>query len=61
MGTPLGPKYKPYSYMDPLGISLHCASGRGAQETIKDRDVRGQYGLFAREPQGPLIVVSPSE
>ena len=22
MGTPLGPKYVPYNYMDPLGVSL---------------------------------------
>ena len=22
MGTPLGPKYIPYTYMDPLGISM---------------------------------------
>ena len=22
MGTPLGPKYVPYTYMDPLGLGL---------------------------------------
>ena len=25
MGTPLGPKYIPYTYMDPLGISIITA------------------------------------
>ena len=24
MGTPLGPKYIPYTYMDPLGIGDRC-------------------------------------
>ena len=24
MGTPLGPKYIPYTYMDPLGMELSC-------------------------------------
>ena len=28
MGTPLGPKYIPYTYMDPLGIMAHVGGGR---------------------------------
>ena len=26
MGTPLGPEYIPYGYMDPLGNIVHCFS-----------------------------------
>ena len=36
MGTPLGPKYIPYTYMDPLGMigpQLKCQGGaRGCRE-----------------------------
>ena len=28
MGTPLGPKYIPYDYMDPLGLWGHCLETR---------------------------------
>ena len=35
MGTPLGPKYIPYTYMDPLGEDLLKTS----------KDVRGLRGL----------------
>ena len=31
MGTPLGPKYVPYTYMDPLGMSL--LGGRSELDT----------------------------
>ena len=29
MGTPLGPKYIPYTYMDPLGMLASFAPGFG--------------------------------
>ena len=31
MGTPLGPKYIPYTYMDPLGLRLSIGGGREVQ------------------------------
>ena len=33
MATPLGPKYIPYSYMDPLGTGLGCGLRRNAPTT----------------------------
>ena len=35
MGTPLGPKYIPYTYMDPLGEAKEAVAG--------DRDVVEQF------------------
>ena len=31
MGTTLGPKYIPYTYMDPLGLRLSIGGGREVQ------------------------------
>ena len=30
MGTPLGPKYVPYTYMDPLGKGLEASCSQAA-------------------------------
>ena len=47
MGTPLGPKYIPYAYMDPLGCS---ASGR-----IRGMCSPGTW-LPDRNPEGPSLL-----
>ena len=33
MGTPLGPKYIPYTYMDPLGM-ITCFFGVGSSKVV---------------------------
>ena len=34
MGTPLGPKYIPYTYMDPLGLLPYELRALGVAETV---------------------------
>ena len=34
MGTPLGPKYLPYTYMDPLGKLFNVAAWRSANPSL---------------------------
>ena len=49
MGTPLGPKYIPYTYMDPLG-DLHCPAGTEVP------DVTFGFGhacQTSHDPKGP--------
>ena len=34
MGTPLGPKYIPYTYMDPLGLQSNAKKGSACISTV---------------------------
>ena len=46
MGTPLSPKYIPYTYMDPLGLfPLTCIGGPESRETATPDLIVGSSGL----------------
>ena len=55
MGTPLGPKYIPYTYMDPLGVArMRLASERGSLTGDKG-DSASNLGLHQKPSLDPLI------
>ena len=41
MGTPLGPKYKPYTYMDPLGLFSKHRARQTAQTVAIIKNMSG--------------------
>ena len=56
MGTPLGPKYIPYNYMDPLGI----ASGtlQRCVQTVAARAMFFEQGLLSCMEETSLLETS---
>ena len=69
MGTPLGPKYIPYTYMDPLGTcSLQAWSSLGCEGTAAVRILEGLLSEMGVQPpqvgtvwgiHGDLVILYP--
>ena len=52
MGTPLGPKYVPYTYMDPLGMARKTL----VLKCIEVETVSGDVKLLQPLKSGPVMV-----
>ena len=46
MGTPLGPKYIPYTYMDPLGQQLKLRKMRNYPNILLSATTSGFLGTY---------------
>ena len=58
MGTPLGPKYIPYTYMDPLGVKTASLGDASNERTTRRQTLHSPKPNM--EPQnGPLEDFSP--
>ena len=59
MGTPLGPKYIPYTYMDPLSrSSLQVRENYPTRGNALEEEIPFSWGLYLLDPPRGLSIAS---